>query len=118
MKGIIFNVAEKAVVELLGEDAWEDLLDDAGVAGDYTALGSYPDSELIALVVAAAERTGKDPADVQRLIGQHALPHLVASIEDFIDRDVHVFEFLSSVHNIIHVEVCLLYTSPSPRDRG
>lgn len=116
MKGIIFNVAEKAVVELLGEDAWEDLLDDAGVAGDYTALGSYPDSELIALVVAAAERTGKDPADVQRLIGRHALPHLVASIEDFIDRDVHVFEFLSSVHNIIHVEVKKLDPAAKPPD--
>lgn len=116
MKGIIFNVAEKAVVELLGEEAWEDLLDDAGVTGDYTALGTYPDDELIALVVAAAERTGNDPADVQRLVGRHALPHLVASIEEFVDRDVHVFDFLSSIHSIIHVEVKKLDPNATPPD--
>ena len=116
MKGIIFNVAEKAVVERLGGEAWEDLLDDAGVDGDYTALGTYPDDELVALVVAAAERTGHDPADVQRLIGRHALAHLVLSIEEFVDRDVHVFEFLSSIHTIIHVEVKKLDPNSKPPD--
>ena len=50
MKGIIFNVTEKAVTELLGEDAWDDLLDDAGLDGDYTALGTYADEDLLALV--------------------------------------------------------------------
>lgn len=116
MKGIIFNVAEKAVVELLGEEAWEDLLEDAGVDGDYTALGTYPDDELVSLVVAAAEKTGHDAADVQRLVGRHALAHLVASIEDFVDRDVHVFEFLSSIHTIIHVEVKKLDPNSKPPD--
>lgn len=114
MKGIIFNVAEKAVVELLGFEAWEDLLDDAGVDGDYTALGTYPDEELIALVVAAAEKTGHDPSDVQRLIGRHALPHLVASVEEFIDREAHVFDFLASIHTIIHVEVKKLDPNAKP----
>lgn len=116
MKGIIFNVAEKAVVELLGTEAWEDLLDDAGVAGDYTALGTYPDDELIALVVAAAEKTGHDPGDVQRLVGRHALRHLVASIEDFVDLETSVFDFLSSVHTIIHVEVKKLDPNSKPPD--
>ncbi len=116
MKGIIFNVAEKAVVELLGAEAWEDLLDDAGVDGDYTALGTYPDDELVALVVAAAERTGHDPADVQRLVGRHALAHLVASLDGFIDRDAHVFDFLSSIHTIIHVEVKKLDPNSKPPD--
>ena len=61
MKGIIFNVTEKAVTELLGEDAWDDLLDDAGLDGDYTALGTYADEDLLALVSAAATKTGHDP---------------------------------------------------------
>ena len=116
MKGIIFNVTEKAVVELLGEDAWDDLLDDAGVAGDYTALGTYDDDELIALVVAAAARTGHDPAEVQRLIGRHALANLVATIEEFVDLDGHVFDFLSSIHGIIHVEVKKLDPESKPPD--
>ncbi len=116
MKGIIFNVVEKAVVELLGTEAWEDLLEDADVVGDYTALGTYPDDELIALVVAAAERTGNDPADVQRLIGRNSLEYLVESIEEFVDRDAHVFEFLSSIHTIIHVEVKKLDPNSKPPD--
>lgn len=114
MKGIIFNVAEKAVTELLGAEAWEDLLEDAGVNGDYTALGTYPDEELIALVVAAAEKTGHDAAEVQRLVGRRALPHLAASVDEFVDRDVHVFEFLSSIHTIIHVEVKKLDPNSRP----
>ncbi len=116
MKGIIFNVTEKAVVELLGEDAWDDLLDHAGVSGDYTALGTYPDEELIALVVAAAEKTGHDAGDVQRLIGRHALANLVETIKDFVDLDGHVFDFLSSIHSIIHVEVKKLDPNSRPPD--
>lgn len=116
MKGIIFNVTEKAVVELLGEDAWDDLLDAAELDGDYTALGTYPDDELIALVVAAAEKTGHDAGDVQRLIGRHALANLVATIEDFVDLDSHVFDFLSSIHGIIHVEVKKLDPASRPPD--
>lgn len=116
MKGIIFNVAEKAVVELLGADAWEDLLDDAGVVGDYTALGTYDDDELVSLVVAAAEKTGHDAGDVQRLIGRHALKHLVVSVEEFVDLDGHVFDFLSSIHSIIHVEVKKLDPASKPPD--
>ena len=118
MKGIIFNVAEKAVTELLGPDAWDDLLEDADLDGDYTALGTYPDDELLALVSAAATKTGHDPADVQRLVGRHALPHLVASIEDFLDPDLEVFEFLESVHSIIHVEVKKLDPLAKPPDIG
>lgn len=116
MKGIIFNVTEKAVTELLGEDAWDDLLDDAGLMGDYTALGTYPDEELLALISAAAVKTGHDPADVQRLVGRQVLPHLVASIEDFLDPDLDVFEFLASIHSIIHVEVKKLDPNAQPPD--
>ena len=116
MKGIIFNVTEKAVAELLGEDAWDDLLDDAGLDGDYTALGTYADEDLLALVSAAATKTGHDPADVQRLVGRHALPHLVASIEDYLDLDTDVFDFLASIHSIIHVEVKKLDPDSKPPD--
>ncbi len=116
MKGIIFNVTEKAVTELLGEDAWDDLLENAGLTGDYTALGTYPDEDLLALVSAAAIKTGHDPADVQRLVGRQALPHLVASMSDFLDPDLDVLGFLESIHSIIHVEVKKLDPKANPPD--
>jgi hypothetical protein len=59
MKGVIFQLLEKAVVDEHGADAWDELLADAEVEGVYTSLGNYPDAELIALV--AAGRRGSPP---------------------------------------------------------
>jgi len=105
MKGVIFNAVERAVVATMGTDAWDDLLDLADSDGVYTALGTYPDDELIALVMAAAEMTGHDPEDVLRLIGRHSIEHLVDQMSEHVDRDGHVFDFLGSVHSLIHMEV-------------
>ena len=49
MKGVLFNAVEEAVSREWGEDMWDDLLDAANVDGAYTALGNYPDEQLVAL---------------------------------------------------------------------
>lgn len=116
MKGIVFNAAEKAVTSLMGADVWDDLLESAGADGVYTALGSYPDNELIAIVMAASEATGHSPSDVQRLIGRHALEHLTSSVNDLVDLTGSVFDFLASVHDIIHIEVKKLSPDATPPD--
>ncbi|NNF87725.1 MAG: heme NO-binding domain-containing protein [Acidimicrobiia bacterium] len=116
MKGIVFNAAEKAVTSLMGADTWDDLLDAAGSDGVYTALGTYPDEDLLALVMAASEATGHSPADVQRLIGRHALEHLIPAVADLVDTDGSVFDFLASVHEIIHIEVKKLSPDARPPD--
>ena len=116
MEGIGFNAAEKAVTALLGADAWDELLDAADSDGVYTALGTYPDEELLALVMAAAEATGQSPADVQRLVGRHALEHLIPPVADLVNTDGCVFEFLTSVHEIIHIEVKKLSPDATPPD--
>ena len=76
MKGIIFNIAEKVVVDQFGQSTWEASLDATGSSGAYTSLGSYPDVERAALVDAAAQATGQDPRTVLRWIGAQALPKL------------------------------------------
>ena len=53
MKGIIFNLLEEVVVDAHGERVWDTLLDEAGVSGVYTSLGSYDDAEIMSLVSAA-----------------------------------------------------------------
>ncbi len=116
MKGIIFNAVEEAVTELHGADTWDDLLDHAGVDGSYTALGTYPDSELMALVGAATEMTGVDTPDLLRVLGRHALPVLVGQVEELVDRDGDVFDFLASIHDLIHVEVKKLDPNANPPD--
>ena len=59
MKGVIFILLEKVVSEAHGEAVWEALLEKSGASGTYTSLGSYPDEELLGLVAAASEATGR-----------------------------------------------------------
>lgn len=62
VKGVVFNLLEQAVTDAHGDDVWIDLLEEAGVEGAYTSLGSYPDSEIVALVGAAANQLEILPA--------------------------------------------------------
>src|SRR4029450_10824779 len=54
MKGVVFNLLEEVVRRRHGEDTWDALLDQAGLAGSYTSLGSYPDEDMSKLVLAAS----------------------------------------------------------------
>jgi len=105
MKGIIFNTVEKAVTDIFDADTWDSLVEASGVSGSYTALGTYPDTELLALVHSACEVTGLSAEEVLKTLGRHALPVLVSQVEELVDLNSHVFDFLGTIHDIIHVEV-------------
>ena len=82
MKGIIFNVVETAVTKLHGAEAWDDILDHAGVDGSYTALGTYPDAELMGIVGSACELTVLIQPICMKILGRAVLPDLAASVGD------------------------------------
>lgn len=109
MKGIIFNVVETAVTKLHGASAWDDILDHAGVDGSYTALGTYPDAELMCIVASACELTSADPDDLLVVVGRAILPDLASSVGDLVNYDGTAFEFLGIIDEVIHVEVRKLY---------
>ena len=44
MKGVLFNVVEDVVTDVLSEDAWDDAVDRSGASGAYTSLGNYDDA--------------------------------------------------------------------------
>lgn len=113
MKGIIFNAVEEAVTNLYSADTWDDLLDEAGLAGDYTSLGNYDDSELIGLVGAACKATGHDPEPLIRTLGEHAFPHLASRYPELVEGN-DTFAFLRAVNDIIHPEVLKLYPDSNP----
>ncbi|WP_422055231.1 heme NO-binding domain-containing protein [Sphingomonas sp.] len=110
MKGVIFNILEQAVIEHLGTGVWDDLLDATGLEGAYTSLGSYPDSEIMALVGAAASAQGKTPAEILRWFGTAAIPVLAAKYPVFFVGQSDARNFLLSVNGIIHPEVRKLYS--------
>lgn len=114
MKGIIFDLAADVVRADYGDDTWDDLLDAVGSDGVYTALGSYPDADLVAIIEAAAARLGVSGATATVMVGRQGYqilasryPRLVADIPDL--RTV-----LASLNTIIHPEVLKLYPDATP----
>ena len=85
MKGIVFNLLETLVTRDHGADAWDDLLDAAGVDGSYTSLGSYPDAELVALVGAASEALDLAPEQVTRWFGRSSMPLFATTHPHFFE---------------------------------
>lgn len=114
MKGIIFNLVEDVVTNDNGVDAWDDLLDEAGVDGAYTAVGSYSDDELLAIVEAASRATGMSPDDVLRHVGRRATPLLAQRFPEFFALHTGVRTFLPTLNSVIHPEVRKLYPGATP----
>ncbi len=114
MKGVLFNVVQEVVEEAYGDDTWDDLLDDAGLLGAYTALGDYPDHELVALVAAASLRSGLGPDAVLRTVGRLALPRLLDRLPPRVPLADEPLAFVRSVNDIIHPEVLKLYPASRP----
>lgn len=123
MKGVLFNVTEDVVSTTLGHDAWDAALDQACLAGVYTSLGDYSDSDLEGIVAAISSASGLMPTEVLRHVGRHGYqplvrrqPELVAGIED-------LGELLHRLDGVIHPEVLKLYPQARPpsfqvTDRG
>jgi hypothetical protein len=108
MKGVVFNIVEEFVTEQWSADDWDYLMDAAGLDGAYTALGTYTDAELAALVDAAAARFGLTTEQVLRAVGRHAFAGLDRRYPDFAKGHVGIDTFLPTVNDIIHPEVLKL----------
>jgi hypothetical protein len=109
MKGIVFNIMERAVSETRGEDAWDQLLDAAGLQGAYTSLGNYPHADFMKLVEAAAADFDMTPRLVLRWIGRAALPEFARRYPELFSRHRDARSFVLTLNSMIHPEVRKLY---------
>lgn len=109
MKGVIFNLLEAVVTEAHGEATWDTLLADTGLDGAYTAVGSYPDADLLALVQAGSTRLGISETDLVRWFGRTAIPLLADRYPQFFEGHHSVTSFLPTLNDVIHAEVRKLY---------
>src|SRR5262249_25116080 len=109
MKGVVFNLFEEVVSRSHGEDTWDALLDEAGLAGSYTSLGSYPDEDMSKLVFAASRALEMAPANLLRWVGRGAMPILVQRYPNFFSAYTSTRPFILSVNDIIHPEVRKIY---------
>jgi hypothetical protein len=109
MKGVVFNLLETLVIRDHGPDAWDDLVDAAGVDGAYTTLGSYPDEELLALVGAASEALSLTPPEIVKWFGRSSMPLFASSHPHFFEGHTETRSFLLTLNDMIHPEVRKLY---------
>ena len=111
MKGVVFTEFLGLVEEHFSADMVDDIIDDAHLphGGAYTAVGTYPHEEIVAMVVALSKRSGVPARDLVRLFGEHLFTRFVAAYPSFF-ADVHsAFDFLNGIEDIIHAEVLKLY---------
>ena len=109
MKGIVFNLLERVVEDTHGEETWDRLLDDAGLEGAYTSLGSYPDDDFMRLVDAASSALDKPQEEIVRWFGRRALAVLAAKYPRFFTPHESTRPFLLTLNHLIHPEVRKLY---------
>ncbi len=113
MKGIILNLLEGVVTDVHGAVMWDDLLDRTGLDGAYSALGNYPDAEVVALISALAAATDQPADEVLRWFGREAIPPMVKRYPDFFTPSDPV-AFVLTLHDVIHSEVMKLYPGATP----
>ena len=109
MKGVIFNIVEETVRAEHGENAWDSLLDAAGLTGAYTSLGTYPDQDMAALVAAACQALGVSEEDLLRHLGRQGFGQLAARDPALMAEFSDSRSLLLGLNSVIHPEVRKVY---------
>ncbi|MDP5170181.1 MAG: heme NO-binding domain-containing protein [Bacteroidia bacterium] len=111
MKGIVFTEFLEMVEEKFGFVTADAIVQDADLpsGGIYTAVGTYPHAEIVALVVQLSQKTSIPIPSLLQAFGQHLFPKFVQGYGGFFQNVTDPFVFLSSLENYIHVEVKKLY---------
>lgn len=109
MKGIVFNLLQEVVSEEYSPDTWDDLLDDAGDPGAYTAVGSYHDAAFLRLVAAGSARLGLDEDDLVRWFGRQAVPLFQQRFPELFTPHTSARSLVLTLNDVIHPEVRKLF---------
>lgn len=109
MKGVVFDLLNEMVEEKFGFEAWENILEGAGLDGIYVATETYSDEELVKLVTQAEIVSGIPAQELTREFGKYMLPSFAKNHPVFFEGDLSLRDFLLTVDRVIHVEVRKLY---------
>lgn len=111
MKGVVFTEFLEMVEDRFSPRMVDDIIDEAQLpsGGAYTAVGTYPHEEMVAMVVALSRRSGASTADLMRAFGHHLFGRFATSYPRFFDGVTGALPFLAGIEDIIHAEVLKLY---------
>lgn len=111
MKGMVFTEFMEMVEANWSLDTVDRIIARSGVAsgGAYTAVGTYPHEEIVALTLALSAETGIAVADLVRAYGKHLFSRFVTLYPHFFHGAQDSLDFLAGIEDIIHAEVLKLY---------
>jgi hypothetical protein len=111
MKGIVFTEFLEMVGQSHGDDLVDSLIDDAQLphGGAYTSVGTYPHSEMVALVTSLSQRTGLTLNQLLEAFGRHLFGRFYVHFPHFMDSTPDALAFLMGIETVVHTEVRKLY---------
>lgn len=111
MKGVIFTEFLEMVESAFSPAMADRIIEKAELpsGGAYTAVGTYPATEMVALVSNLSEETKVPVPDLLRAYGRHLFSRFAVLYPNFFEGETCPFKFLGSVETYIHTEVRKLY---------
>jgi hypothetical protein len=115
MKGVVFTEFLEMVESQNSALYAQSIIEESRLAsgGAYTAVGTYPESEMAALVGALSRRSGVAPGELLRQFGRHLFARFSELYPSLFGEAEDAFSFLASVETKIHVNVKKLYPDAS-----
>ncbi|MFK7949099.1 MAG: heme NO-binding domain-containing protein [Saprospiraceae bacterium] len=113
MKGVVFTEFLDMVDDTFGFEVTEHIIEKSksklSTGGTYTAIGTYPHHEIIALVSSLSQQSHIPIPHLVEVFGEHLLNQFAKKYAVFFSNAKDTFTFLKSIDNHIHVEVKKLY---------
>lgn len=111
MKGIVFTEFLDLVESTFGYEMVDLIIQESQLpnSGAYTAVGTYPHSQMVALLSNLSRHAEVPVPKLLHLYGHHLFGVLLRSYGHFFKDVPSAFDLLQSIDNHIHVEVYKLY---------
>jgi hypothetical protein len=111
MKGIVFTKFIEMMESTWSVDLAEQIIGESNLpsGGVYTAVGTYPHTEMVAMVMKLSEHTGMSPPELLRAFGRFLFGQFTKLYPAFFVGKTSSIDFVASIESVIHVEVRKLY---------
>lgn len=117
MHGLIVNQLRSYTLARYGRPAWANAVRDAGVsmpAGPPPFDTPYPDAVVVSLVVAMAQRAGREVAEVVEEFGAFLAPALLRVYEPLIRPQWRTLDVVENVEEHVHTAVRMRDSTAGP----
>ena len=115
MHGLIFLQLQKFAQQTAGATAWKTLVREAKLpTKSYSAVGVYPDEELIALVDAASRVFNQPVAAIFEAFGEFIAPELIRLYGRLLQAEWKTLDVIENTERLIHAAVRVGNPGASP----